>query len=94
LNWGCKSNIYKEAQNYHGSCYYHPGVWDHGSTGTKMVVFVKEFSLLQQIKENKDSKELKDKRAADKTHTVMWEPHWTCCRQDWSSQGTLYYYKI
>ena len=54
----------------------HIGVWDHGSTGTKMEQFVKEFNLGP-----------KERKALEK-HTVMWEPHWTCCRGEWADPGT------
>ena len=46
----------------------HIGVWDHGSTGTKMEQFVKEFNLGP-----------KERKALEK-QTVMWEPHWTCTK--------------
>lgn len=53
----------------------HTGVWDHGSTGTKMVEFLKEFKL-----------DPKDRKTLEK-HTIMWEPHWTCCRGEWTTPG-------
>ncbi len=75
LNWGCVKNQYKEINNTDTSCYAHSGVWDHGSTGTKMKQYVREF-------------EITDKKRLD-THVVMWEPHWTCCRKEWKVIGNL-----
>jgi len=75
LNWGCVNNKFKEVDNKIGACHCHIGVWDHGSTGTKMTQFVKEFGL--GPKERKNLSKV----------TVMWEPHWTCCRGEWATPG-------
>ena len=66
-------NTYKDVDNLVGSCKAHVGVWDHGSTGTKMRQYVSEFQI-------------RDKKSLSK-QTVMWEPHWTCCRRDWDAEG-------
>lgn len=71
LRWGCEKS-YKPNENFKKSCCCHPGKWDHGSTGTKMVVFASEFN--------------QDPKSMEKS-TIMWRPHWTCCGKDWSSKG-------
>jgi hypothetical protein len=74
VRWGCEKS-YKPADNHHRACRCHPGKWDHGSTGTRMVEFVSEFS--------QDPKTL-EKR------TILWRPHWTCCGKDWKEPGKIY----
>lgn len=79
LRWTCEK-IYKLAENYSHVCLNHPGKWDHGSTGTKLVDFIKEHS---------------DPKSLDRT-TILWEPHWTCCRKGWDSPGkfNIYIYRM
>lgn len=64
--------IYKEADNGEKSCKCHPGKWDHGSTGSKMVDFIREMNT--------------DPKSLEKT-TILWKPHWTCCRGEWNAPG-------
>jgi hypothetical protein len=64
--------IYKETENSEKSCKCHPGKWDHGSTGAKMVDFIREM--------NSDPKSLEKQ-------TILWKPHWTCCRGEWNAPG-------
>jgi hypothetical protein len=73
VRWGCEKS-YKPVDNHHRACRCHPGKWDHGSTGTKMVEFASEFS--------QDPKTL-EKR------TILWRPHWTCCGKDWKEPGNI-----
>jgi len=79
LNWGCLRKNYKEVDNKNNSCRAHSGVWDHGSTGTRMKQYVREFSIDPKNRKNLDKQ------------TIMWEPHWTCCRKDWKDPGKLYF---
>lgn len=71
LRWACEK-IYKDTENIDASCVCHPGKWDHGSTGTKMTQFVMEMKS--------------DPKSLEK-QTILWKPHWTCCRSDWNSPG-------
>jgi hypothetical protein len=71
LNWACGKN-FKDVENTDKSCLYHSGKWDHGSTGTKMVEFIKEMRV--------DPKNLPKR-------TILWSPHWTCCRKGWGEKG-------
>ena len=71
LNWACEKT-YKDIDNHDKSCLYHPGKWDHGSTGTKMVEFIKEMRV--------DQKNITRK-------TILWPAHWTCCRKTWAEKG-------
>jgi hypothetical protein len=73
LNWACEKT-FRDVENSERSCLYHPGKWDHGSTGTKMVEFIKEMRV--------DPKNLQKK-------TILWPPHWTCCRKGWTDKGIL-----
>lgn len=72
--WGCET-FYKETENTEKVCLCHPGRWDHGSTGTKMVSFISEMAVM-------DPKSLT-------RQTILWKPHWTCCRGTWESKGML-----
>jgi hypothetical protein len=77
LRWGC-DKIFKETvkkDKKAKNCRCHPGRWDHGSTGTTMEVFVREMDI-------KDVKSLE-------RQTILWKPHWTCCRKDWNEPGNL-----
>lgn len=69
---------FTEAENNDHACRAHSGVWDHGSTGTRMKDYIKEFNIT-----NKSNLE---------KHIVMWEPHWTCCRKEWKAPGIINYY--
>jgi len=71
FRWGCDKS-YKESSNSEKKCLCHPGKWDHGSTGAKMVEFISEFPL--------DPKNVEKK-------TILWRPHWTCCGGDWERKG-------
>lgn len=73
LRWACEKT-YIETENTERSCLCHPGKWDHGSTGTKMAQFVSEFNV--------------DPKSLEKT-TILWKPHWTCCRGGWESRGKI-----
>jgi hypothetical protein len=70
LRWTCEK-IYKGPENHNRACLCHPGKWDHGSTGTKLLNFIKEVS---------------DPKSTEK-NTILWHPHWTCCRGSWDSPG-------
>lgn len=70
LRWTC-DKIYKNTENFSRACLCHPGKWDHGSTGTKLVDFVREHT---------------DAKSLEKS-TILWKPHWTCCRGSWESPG-------
>ena len=67
------NNNYIDVNNTDHSCRAHSGVWDHGSTGTKMKEYVKEFGMTN--------------KSSNPKHIVMWEPHWTCCRKEWKAPG-------
>jgi hypothetical protein len=71
INWGCEK-VFKEVENLEGCCLYHPGRWDHGSTGTKMTEFIREIA--------QDPKNVQKK-------TILWTSHWTCCRKEWENKG-------
>jgi hypothetical protein len=73
LRWTCEKT-YTDNRNHDKSCLFHPGKWDHGSTGTKMVKFVDEFG--------------RDPKSIEK-QTILWKPHWTCCRRSWIEPGIL-----
>lgn len=72
LRWACEK-VFKETENHEKACLCHPGKWDHGSTGTKMAEFVRELGVY-------------DPKSLDK-QTILWRPHWTCCRGDWEAPG-------
>lgn len=79
FRWACEK-MYKEVDNTERSCLCHPGKWDHGSTGTKMTVFVSEMATF-------------DKSTLNRT-TILWKPHWTCCRGAWDSRGKTHIFNI
>lgn len=73
-HWGC-NQYFRESKNTDKSCLCHPGKWDHGSTGTTMEEFMKEFP--------QDPKDVENKK-------ILWRPHWTCCGGDWEKKGCTY----
>lgn len=71
MNWACgKKFLDNPEENTIKSCKCHPGKYDHGATGMKMVDY-----LMEIVMPPKDRK------------TILWEPHWTCCRKGWDSPG-------
>ena len=72
FNWGC-GKTFKESKNGRKSCLCHPGKWDHGNSGTKMVEYINEKNVT-------DPKELN-------RVTILWKPHWSCCGKDWAEKG-------
>lgn len=71
LNWSCGKQFKDiEEENTIKSCMCHPGKYDHGSTGTKMVDYIYEMRLKPSERK-----------------TVLWEPHWSCCRGKWDDKG-------
>jgi hypothetical protein len=73
VRWACEK-VFKSQDNHKRACQCHPGKWDHGSTGTKMEEYMKEVNA--------------DPKSIEKT-TILWRPHWTCCRGDWNTAGIL-----
>jgi hypothetical protein len=73
-HWAC-DKYFKESINTEKSCLCHPGKWDHGSSGTTMEEFMREFPQDPKVVENKK---------------ILWRPHWTCCGGDWEKKGCTY----
>ena len=73
MNYTCESIFYEKMYEKGEilNCCCHPGKWDHGCTGTKLVDYYNELY----------------NGSGDKPKIILWKPHWTCCHGEWNSPG-------